>query len=102
MISKILQILGLQPRSFSRSVEQFFLTVGQNNFGNKIPFSPKKYVSSHFQVDARLSFNKEAQIAKAKSLIAMYEEEGIAKERVLIKLSSTWEGIQVRLLHQTL
>ena len=51
-----------------------------------------------FQVDARLSFNKEAQIAKAKSLIAMYEEEGIAKERVLIKLSSTWEGIQVRLL----
>ena len=55
-----------------------------------------------FQVDARLSFNKEAQIAKAKSLIAMYEEEGIAKERVLIKLSSTWEGIQVRLLHQIL
>jgi transaldolase len=46
------------------------------------------------EVDARLSFNKEAQIAKAKSLIAMYEEEGIAKERVLIKLSSTWEGIQ--------
>lgn len=47
------------------------------------------------EVDARLSFNKEAQIEKAKSLIAMYEEEGIAKDRVLIKLSSTWEGIQV-------
>jgi len=46
------------------------------------------------EVDARLSFNKEAQIAKGLSLIAMYEEEGIAKERVLIKLSSTWEGIQ--------
>merc|ERR1712212_1477478 len=46
------------------------------------------------EVDARLSFNKEAQIEKALSLIAMYEEEGIAKERVLIKLSSTWEGIQ--------
>merc|ERR1712241_1462131 len=46
------------------------------------------------EVDARLSFNKEAQIDKAKSLIAMYEEEGIPKERVLIKLSSTWEGIQ--------
>merc|ERR1712156_563640 len=42
----------------------------------------------------RLSFNKEAQIEKALSLIAMYEEEGISKERVLIKLSSTWEGIQ--------
>ena len=36
MISKILKILGLQ-QSFSRSLEQFFLTVGQNNFGNKIP-----------------------------------------------------------------
>merc|ERR1712223_1907654 len=46
------------------------------------------------EVDARLSFNKEAQIEKALSLIAMYEEEGIPKERVLIKLSSTWEGIQ--------
>ena len=41
MISKILQILGLQPRIskvFSQSLEQFFLTVGQNNFGNKLPF----------------------------------------------------------------
>lgn len=46
------------------------------------------------EVDARLSFDKDAQIEKAKSLIAMYEEEGIPKERVLIKLSSTWEGIQ--------
>jgi len=46
------------------------------------------------EVDARLSFNKEAQVAKAKALIDMYEEEGIAKDRVLIKLSSTWEGIQ--------
>ena len=33
MISKILQILGIQPR-----ISKFFLTVGQNNFGNKIPF----------------------------------------------------------------
>ena len=90
---------GPEFANILRSLEQFIQTVKvQNNFGNKIPFSPKKYVSSHFQVDARLSFNKEAQIAKAKSLIAMYEEEGIAKERVLIKLSSTWEGIQVRLL----
>merc|ERR1712080_542945 len=46
------------------------------------------------EVDARLSFDKEAQIEKAKRLIKMYEEEGIAKERILIKLSSTWEGIQ--------
>merc|ERR1712223_640717 len=45
-------------------------------------------------VDARLSFDKDAQIKKSLSLIAMYKEEGIAKERVLIKLSSTWEGIE--------
>ena len=41
VIPKILQILGLSAsncKSFSQSVEQFFLTVGQNNFGNKIPF----------------------------------------------------------------
>lgn len=42
----------------------------------------------------RLSFDKEQQIAKARSFIKLYEEAGISKERVLIKLSSTWEGIQ--------
>jgi len=46
------------------------------------------------EVDARLSFDKDAQIEKAKKLIAMYEAAGVSKERVLIKLSSTWEGIQ--------
>lgn len=46
------------------------------------------------EVDARLSFDKEASIDKAKSLIKMYEDLGISKERVLIKLASTWEGIQ--------
>merc|ERR1711934_794625 len=46
------------------------------------------------EVDARLSFDKEAQVAKAIKLIKMYEEKGISKERVLIKLSSTWEGIK--------
>ena len=40
MISKFLQLLGLQPRISKdfQSLEQFFLTVGQNDFGNKIPF----------------------------------------------------------------
>jgi transaldolase len=46
------------------------------------------------EVDARLSFDKEVQIEKAKRLIKMYEEEGIDKSRILIKLSSTWEGIE--------
>lgn len=46
------------------------------------------------EIDARLSFDKEASIAKALKLIAMYEKMGVKKERILIKLASTWEGIQ--------
>jgi len=46
------------------------------------------------EVDARLSFDKDAQVQKALHLIKMYESEGISRERILIKLSSTWEGIQ--------
>eukprot|EP00088_Acartia_fossae_P065148 TRINITY_DN8027_c0_g1_i4.p1 TRINITY_DN8027_c0_g1~~TRINITY_DN8027_c0_g1_i4.p1 ORF type:complete len:329 (-),score=118.14 TRINITY_DN8027_c0_g1_i4:1341-2327(-) len=46
------------------------------------------------EVDARLSFDKDKQIEKAKKLIELYEKQGVDKERVLIKLSSTWEGIQ--------
>ncbi len=46
------------------------------------------------EVDARLSFDTEATIAKAKKLIALYEESGISKDRVLIKIASTWEGIK--------
>lgn len=46
------------------------------------------------EVDARLSFDVDGQIAKARKFIELYEEEGISKERILIKLSSTWEGIQ--------
>ena len=46
------------------------------------------------EVDARLSFDKEASIAKALKFIEMFKKEGIDKERILIKLASTWEGIQ--------
>jgi len=46
------------------------------------------------EVDARLSFDKQGTKAKAKQLIALYESLGIKKERVLIKIASTWEGIQ--------
>uniref|UniRef100_V5GK21 Transaldolase n=1 Tax=Ixodes ricinus TaxID=34613 RepID=V5GK21_IXORI len=46
------------------------------------------------EVDARLSFNTEASIAKALRLIALYKEAGVDKKRILIKLASTWEGIQ--------
>ncbi len=46
------------------------------------------------EVDARLSFNTAASVAKARELIARYEAAGIPRERILIKLASTWEGIQ--------
>jgi transaldolase len=46
------------------------------------------------EVDARLSFDTPATIAKARELIALYEEAGVARERVLIKIGSTWEGIK--------
>lgn len=46
------------------------------------------------EVDARLSFNTAATIEKAKQLIALYQENGIAAERILIKIAATWEGIQ--------
>ena len=46
------------------------------------------------EVDARLSFDKDATVAKARQLIKMYEEAGVARERVLIKIASTWEGIK--------
>jgi len=46
------------------------------------------------EVDARLSFDTEATVARAHKLIALYEAEGISKDRVLIKIASTWEGIQ--------
>src|ERR1700761_8597605 len=44
------------------------------------------------EVDARLSFNTQASIAKGRELISLYKEHGIGRERVLIKLASTGEG----------
>lgn len=46
------------------------------------------------EVDARLSFDTAATVARAHRLIALYEAAGIPRERVLIKIASTWEGIQ--------
>ena len=46
------------------------------------------------EVDARLSFDTAGSVAKARSLIARYEKAGVTRERILIKLASTWEGIR--------
>jgi transaldolase len=46
------------------------------------------------EVDAALSFDTEATVAKGRALIALYEQAGVQRERVLIKIAATWEGIR--------
>jgi transaldolase len=46
------------------------------------------------EVDARLSFDTDATVAKGRDLIAQYEAAGVSRERILIKIAATWEGIQ--------
>ena len=61
-------------------------------FGFEIAKRIRGYVST--EVDARLSFNTDGSIEQAQRIIHQYAELGIPKERILIKLASTWEGIQ--------
>lgn len=62
------------------------------NFGREILKIVPGRVST--EVDARLSFDTAGSIAKARELIGLYEQAGIGRERILIKLGSTWEGIR--------
>ncbi len=62
------------------------------NFGLEILKIVPGRVST--EVDARLSFDTDATVRKARELIALYEEAGISRERILIKVASTWEGIK--------
>jgi len=61
-------------------------------FGKKILAIVPGRVST--EVDARLSFDTEATIAQARSIIMQYDQAGIGRERVLVKIASTWEGIR--------
>jgi transaldolase len=47
------------------------------------------------EVDARLSFDFDASLEKARTIISIYEKNGISRERILIKLATTWEGVAV-------
>ena len=62
------------------------------NFGTEILKIVPNRVST--EVDARLSFDTEATLAKARHFIKLYEEVGIGKDKILIKVASTWEGIK--------
>lgn len=46
------------------------------------------------EVDARLSFDAQATVARARRLVSLYESQGVSRERVLIKIAATWEGIE--------
>src|ERR1035437_5980217 len=61
-------------------------------FGKKILAIVPGRVST--EVDARLSYDTEATIKQARTIIAQYDAEGIGRERVLVKIASTWEGIR--------
>jgi transaldolase len=61
-------------------------------FGRKILEIVPGRVST--EVDARMSFDREKTMAQARDIIAQYDKAGIGRERVLIKIASTWEGIK--------
>jgi transaldolase len=62
------------------------------NFGVEITKIVPGYVST--EVDARLSFDTEATLTKARKIIDLYKEVGVDKSRILIKIAATWEGIK--------
>jgi transaldolase len=62
------------------------------NFGVEILKIVPRFVST--EVDARLSFDTEKTVARARELVALYADAGIDKDRILLKIASTWEGIQ--------
>jgi transaldolase len=84
LVEKAIQDAGGDPE---RAMDTLFV-----RFGGEILKHVAGRVST--EVDARLSFDTEKSIAKARSLVSLYENNGINKNRVLIKLASTWEGIR--------
>lgn len=68
-------------------------------FGKKILEIIPGKVST--EVDARFSFDTQASVNKALHIIKLYEEQGISRDRILIKIASTWEGIQAAHILQT-
>lgn len=64
------------------------------NLGREIATLVSGFVST--EVDIRESFDAEASVARARRIIAMYEELGVPRTRILIKLAATWEGIKAR------
>jgi len=82
----------IAPGKISKEAMELMLDRVTVNFGCEILNKVPGYVS--LEVDARLSFDTDATILRAKKIIGMLKEKGIGKERILVKVASTWEGIQ--------
>ncbi|MGH7197596.1 MAG: transaldolase, partial [Candidatus Omnitrophota bacterium] len=76
---------GKNKNALTHALDKVFV-----NFGLEILKIVPGRVST--EVDARLSFDVEGSLAKARQLISLYESAGIDRKRILIKLASTWEG----------
>ena len=79
------------------------LSIASDKFAVDVGTAISKLVPGRVstEVDARFSFDTQATIAKARQLVALYAENGISKDKILIKIASTWEGIQAaRVLEQ--
>ena len=70
-----------------KAIDKLFI-----NFGSEILKSVPRWVST--EADARLSFDTDATVARARGLIDLYEKFGVSRDRILIKIATTWEGIQ--------
>ncbi len=87
-------IINSKSRKFSQTEEQVNYIADQLTiaFGIELTKIVPGYVST--EVDSDLSFNTEATVEKAKQIINSYEQSGVPKNRILIKIAGTWEGIQ--------
>ncbi len=87
-------ISNSKSRKFSQTEDQVNYIADQLTiaFGIELTKIVPGYVST--EVDSDLSFNTEATVEKAKQIINSYEQSGISKNRILIKIAGTWEGIQ--------
>jgi len=86
---------ALQVKGSEKDSQATLENVGDKlsvNIGCEILTSIPGVIST--EVDARLSFDTSATVAKARKLIRLYQDAGIASDRILIKIASTWEGIQ--------
>lgn len=88
------EAIAMSAGSGASEQERIALAVDQlvTLFGREFCSIVPRWVST--EVDARLSFDTDATIAKGRELIALYQAMGIERERILIKIASTWEGIQ--------